>query len=433
MHIKSSLLAAVFALVLILPAKADTVADILGVEKSINDLSKRAQETGDAVAKAFAEQMLRVIQEWKTANKELLADVKAAVDDETAKIFRQMDNTATRIEKGEAVAFIDLQRISASASSLVSRIPGASGEPQVTFSWPSIATPIGEPIVNVRILGGRIATANPSITSPDGKVIEVKKYSDDEIGFDLSRTDLHIEDSKPADNYFKLRYSFLDSHWYNPLSWVMTKKRDRDIKIKMLPKTAGSGTATWHTKKEWWEPKLLPDRVTLGGVGKDNLDPTNAYTLSNELQSQGWVIDPVAQETAAFDDNGGDGDGGSSCVRVDKPSITATSFRFLVQHGHKTDGLGRKSDAHQNCRVDVHVRLLHTDEKDVTDPSKPLVWNEPTTFEPAEGSVRYRIDLTFYDGTKYPVEKAELTPYGLYDVTEGNGRVTFRPRPQRDF
>lgn len=178
---------------------------------------------------------------------------------------------------------------------------------------------------------------------------------------------------------------------------------------------------------------MLPDRVLMGGVGKDNTDPTAPYTISNELKAQGWIVDPIAQETAKFDDNDGDGDGGSSCLRVDKASITETSFRFLVQHGHNTDAIGHKSDAHQNCRVEVHLMRKHTDEKDVPDVSKPLVWNEPTFFDLPEGFVRYRIDLTLYDGTKYPIEKAELTPYGLYDVTDSDGRITFRPRPQRDF
>lgn len=206
MQIKRSLLAAVFSIGLVAPAHADTVADILGVEKSINDLSRRAQETGDAVAKAFADQMIKVIEEWKKANKELLADVKAKVDEETAKIFRQMDNTATRIEKGEAVAFIDLQRASASASSLLTRIPAANREPQVTFSWPSIVTPVGETSVNVRIIGSSIANANPTVTAQDGKTIEVKKYSDNEIGFDIARADLQVNDAEPTDNYFKLKY-----------------------------------------------------------------------------------------------------------------------------------------------------------------------------------------------------------------------------------
>jgi hypothetical protein len=55
-----------------LSVAADTPLDVLGVEKSVNDVSRRAQETGDAIAKSFADQALRVIAEWKEANKELI-------------------------------------------------------------------------------------------------------------------------------------------------------------------------------------------------------------------------------------------------------------------------------------------------------------------------------------------------------------------------
>jgi hypothetical protein len=51
-----------------LTARADTPLDVLGTEKSINDLARRAQEAGDHIAQAFAEQALRVIAEWKKAN-----------------------------------------------------------------------------------------------------------------------------------------------------------------------------------------------------------------------------------------------------------------------------------------------------------------------------------------------------------------------------
>lgn len=52
---------------------ADTVLDILGVEKSLNDAKRNAVNTGDEIAQKFAEQGLRIITAWKEANASLIS------------------------------------------------------------------------------------------------------------------------------------------------------------------------------------------------------------------------------------------------------------------------------------------------------------------------------------------------------------------------
>src|SRR5216683_1205956 len=100
-------------------AQADTPLDLLGVEKSINDISRRAQETGDAVAVAFADQALKVIAAWKKANGDLIDKTFDKLDDQSKKLWSQLNDVATRIEKGETVTFIDLQRTMATAGATI--------------------------------------------------------------------------------------------------------------------------------------------------------------------------------------------------------------------------------------------------------------------------------------------------------------------------
>jgi|APCry1669192522_1035417.scaffolds.fasta_scaffold03266_3 hypothetical protein len=411
-------------------ARADTVADILGAEKSINDLARRAQETGDHLAEAFASQALRVIEEWKKANAELVKQVSSAVDKETAEMFRQLNAAATRLEKGEAVGFIDLQRAMATAGDVLSRIPGGDGTPQVAFSWPTILLPTGESTITFHVVGTRIAESKPEVTL-SGESIAVKRVGDNEISFDVARSKMPVDEKQRTQSTFSLDYKNSTSHWYNPFSWGSSETRHRDLVVSMLPKVAGTVVATpTITIKAWDYMRDGPHLV--GGRGKDATYQTG-YSLTPLQLQQGWQVDIEAQgqHPTDFNDNGGDGDGGSSCSGFDAHRINANFVGFNIQHGHK--GSFKKSDAHQNCNIWVYLKKPKNEEKTADLIAKPLGWQEDVDLAfPAE-TTSYAVAVSLYTGRRYTIDSSKKLPYDLYEMFWEPKQLKLRPRPQRDF
>jgi hypothetical protein len=432
---KILVIAAASLLFVVAPARADTPLDLLGLEKSVNDVARRAQQTGDEIAKAFAKQALEIIKAWKEANKELINTAFDRLDRQSQALFTELQNTATRLEKAEAVTFIDLQRtLTNAAAALEGSIPGGSTEPQVFFYWPAVALPKGEGLINVRIIGTHIANAGPTVTIR-GQAVEVKKYTDNEVGFDLDRAALKSSENKVEPTVFPMTYNVSASRWYNPFSWWSEDKRQRDIEIRTLPTNPGSANVTFKVKEDGWEyANLLPDgerkSVVVGGRGKDNAYNAS-YGLTPEQIEQKWVIDKAKQKTARWDDNGGDGNGGSSCVGWNEHGFTDTAIAFTIQHGHV--GGFKKSDAHQNCRIyDIFVKRPKVIETKVV-ATAALDWLKPVPLDIPANTVGTDITVSLYTGRSYPVTDGKGVPYDLFDVIKTNDKIIFQPREQREF
>lgn len=428
-------IAAASCLFIAAPARADTPLDLLGLEKSINDVARRAQETGDEIAKAFAKQALEIIKAWKEANKELINTAFDRLDRQSQALFTELQNTATRLEKAEAVTFIDLQRtLTNAAAALEGAIPGGSTEPQVFFYWPAVALPKGQGSINVRIIGTHIANASPTVAIGD-QAVQVKKYTDNEIGFDLDRSALKSSANQVEATVFPMKYQVSASRWYNPFSWWSEETRQRDLEIRTLPTNPGSANVTFKVKENGWEyANLLPDGprnwVIVGGRGKDN-SYNATYGLTPEQIEQKWVIDKAKQKTARWDDNGGDGNGGSSCVGWNEHAFTDTSFAFTIQHGNV--GSFKKSDAYQNCRVfDIFVKRPMIIE---TNPvvTAALDWLRPIRLDIPANTVGTDITVSLYTGRTFPVTERKGVPYDLFDVIKTDEKIIFQPREQREF
>lgn len=203
----------------------------------------------------------------------------------------------------------------------------------------------------------------------------------------------------------------------------------------MLPLIPGTAKVIRHLLDETPETKVLGN-ILVGGHGKDNLD-RYPYIITPLDQEEGWILDKAAQQKAQdeheFNDNSGDGEGGSSCVGYDVNSFTDTSLLFMIQHGHKTGAFGHKSDANQNCRMWIHLKRLHKEEKDGTPESKPLDWQKDIPFDLAKNVTKCAISISLYTGVEYKIDNDREIPYGLFEILRSKESIKFRPRPQRDF
>lgn len=411
-------------------AAADTPLDVLGVEKAVNDASRRAQETGDAVARAFADQALRVIAEWKKANQSLINSAIDGLDDQSKMMFTNINNVASHIEHGEAVSFIDLQQAMATAGSVIDRLPATSKEPAVSFYWPTFIVPGSDGTVTVRVLGAQISNANPRVSAGSSS-IPLKKLSDNQIAFNLGRSSMAAAELKVKDYDFKLDYDVSKSVWYNPFSWWSTEVRDRDINLTVLPSTPGSITLTQTIRVDDWEYRQIGP-ITVGGVGHDNTYRTG-WGLTPLMVEQGWILDKEKQEHERFDDNGGDGSGGSSCSGYDPSRFSDSFVGFNIQHGHEGGGLAGIHDAHQNCRIWVDLKRKKTTERALDPETRPLSWTNDVDLQFDPKMVSYKVVMKLYTGISYNISSEKDVPYSLFDVLADKVGIKFRPRPQRDF
>lgn len=408
------------------PVFADTPLDIIGVEKSVNDVARRAQETGDQIAKAFAQQAIIVISEWKRANESLINHTLDRIDEESRRTFTNINNIATRLQAGQAVAVVDIQRAMAGAAGIVSALPLTNQEPGVSFVFPTILTPGTEGTASVHLIGAKIADANPKISGE----VPIKKYTDHEVGFDISRDSLKFEDGHVGKATFKLSYDVSKSRWYNPFSWWSVEERTRDVELTLLPRIPGSVELKKIVRSDSWETTVDGPHI-VGGVGQDNTYRTG-YHLTPKQIEEGWNIDKVAQEKAKFDDNNGDGDGGSSCTGWDPARFDNTFAGFNIQHGHKTSGFS-KSDAHQNCRIWIALKRKKQIDTALPPETKALHWSEDTDFDIPENTTAYAMKMTLYTGQGYTITKDDEIPYSLFQIIKNKTTVKFRPLPQREF
>lgn len=409
---------------------ADTPLDVFGVEKSINDAARRAQETGDTVARAFADQALKVIAAWKEANQSLINSAIDGLDNESKKMFTGFNNFASRIERGEAVSFIDLQQVMVTAGGVIDRLPGTSKEPAVSFHWPTIIIPGPIGTITIRVLGTKISNANPRV-STGSSLVSVKKADDNQVSFDVVRSSLVASESTEKNYDFRLKYDVSKSVWFNPISWWSSETRERDVSLTVLPSVPGTVALIQTIREESWDYQRIGP-LTVGGVGKDNQYRTG-WGVTPLMQEQGWIVDKEKQEHEHFDDNGGDGDGGSSCSGYDPGRFSDIFVGFNIQHGHNGGGFSGTHDAHQNCRIWVHLKKKKNTDRPLEPEAKPLSWTNDVDFTFDQKMVSYKIVMKLYTGVSYNISSAKDVPYSLFDVLTEKSSIKFRPRPQRDF
>ena len=415
---KSSLLALSLSALTLGVANADTPADVLGVGKAISDTSR----AGGEIANSFRDAALQVNEAVERSFLKAMDAAHHHVDQEADNVLAKLGYLTSRLEADQDVTFVQMQQAMVSASALVSRIPGADHELAVNFYWPRVIVPSTDDDVSINIIGPGISNVQTTLTS-DAKSAYAAKVSDNEYDIHVSKSALLGDAHKSKINMFHINYSVSNSHWYNPFSWFSTEQRQRDITVRRLPDIPAYIKVTAHVPD--WE-RSVRGPITVGGRGKDKPYPIGVAITPLD-QENGWVLDKEAQAKGHFDDNGGDGSGGSSCTGYDPNSFTDKSFIFYLQHGSE----GR-SDAHQNCRVWIYMKKRKYVETAL--PPIDLSWKKDVQIKLPGGATKYSAIMTLYDSTEYAISDGQPhVPYKLFNLMQENDSLVIRPLPQRDF
>jgi len=405
-----------------------TSAILNPIQNKADEIIDRATQSGDALAKTLGEEIRNSIQVWKKANSALLNQAFSSLDEQEKKTFNHMKLVLATLDSDERVLMGDAQRLSSEIAVMEKNLPFTNHDAEMWDYKPRVILPSGNKVIAIRIIGPKIASANPSLNPPGQSLaIEIDKTSDNELLATLSRSSIQFTDD--GSNYVRYKFTFENpSHSLNPFS--KDNVVERDLVFWALPKTMAhyviSPTVT---------TSLPPDHSSFwADVAPHGKDSTFPVSISEppDMIADGWVIDTGALLSMKWGNPAQSG--GSYCAGVDRNSIKSTSFVYNVQLGHNTGAFGHKSDGMAECRAAVPVTRIRT----TTGPGQVLEgdlnWTDDANPSLPAGTQKYNINLKMFDGRSYLITDDSNVPYGVVEIQrQGNTSVLFRPHPPSDF
>lgn len=134
---------------------------------------------------------------------------------------------------------------------------------------------------------------------------------------------------------------------------------------------------------------------------------------------------------APFNDNNGDGNGGSSCTGYNPGGFTAHHVAFNIQHG--STGAGGKKDAYQNCHLWVKLKRKNIEKIRLPDVQKKFHWLQDVDFPLDPNLKSYDLVMRLYTGQAFTITSRQQVPYSLFEILPDNKNIKVRPRAQREF
>lgn len=398
------------------------VNSVLGLERSINAAAERARQTGDYLALSFAEQAMRVLEEWRKANTAIVDAAFDRLDDQTAELFRQLGNTAQLIAEGRNVAFIDMQRLLATSGSMLSRTLFATSEPSVSFSWPMIVTPTGPSRINVRVIGSGLGSAYPSATLGD-RQLEINVVTDNEISFMVPREDLRINEREVEPTTITLRY------WVQRWSWLPWglgpgEMRERAIELRRLPDVPARILIDATTEERVRQTRRTEIKL-FSARGKNSTYYARVDVPRQDYQ-EGWRLDERRQMNAPIEQYLGNGR--SSCTGWHPNSFRPDYAVMTMQLGSHRGG-----DAYQHCRARLYLYRYRNVRRQAPQVERQLGWLNDVEIEMPRRIVARTILIETFDGRQYRVREPSDVPYAWFELIMDEERVRFRPKPQNEF
>jgi hypothetical protein len=319
-------------------------------ESSAKEVIARAEAAGNSVVRALGEQALRVVEALREAVHSSIGDAKEAYLESQQKTFNNVNLVLDQLRDFEKVSLTDVTTLTATLSDEVSRLPFIGHAPAVMLYQPRVVVPRGAATVLVRVIGPKLAASGPTI-SFDGVDLPLHKARDVELVAQLDRGKLQFNEKEPRYQAVTIRFDQAETKWWKPRTWFRSDIIQRDMTLLLLPKTLGKFQIATKINSTNTEKKIIARHA--GGHGKDapmdiGIAPDPPDTAA------GWQIDVdqvVADKGVKFSPQSGDD--GASCVGLLMETLTPKGFSFRLQHGHKTDWAGHKSDVDVQCSMQV--------------------------------------------------------------------------------
>jgi hypothetical protein len=408
------------------PARSDeSFTDFFlgGVEKKADRVIDHAEAAGQPVVVAFGREMKDAIEAWKLANRDLLDTAFDRLNDSDRRLFLNINATLDRLENDKAVA---LQEMSALSSQWGAMVKGLRLNPSVDVSFyqPRVVVPTGVDVIPLDIVDTRISTSNPILTQDNHPILS-RTVSDNEIVGRVEPCAIVFDQNEPTYVDFHLTYEQRTAG----LVGTATEKNSRDLTILVLPQIMATVEVVPEVPNTTLYERAVRGPFVIGGHGKDSEGISHVVAVPPDLEAQKWELDSDAMiNSPHWDDNGGDGDGGSYCIGPMRASFTKLGFNFTYHYSHRAN-----QDAYQKCRVWVPIRRPLGDTENADPILRTLTWTDDSEVTLPPKAITYTIRVRTYNGVSYVLLPNDPDKYQLFEIHRDHNKLVFHPVAPKGF
>ncbi|TFV39815.1 hypothetical protein [Bradyrhizobium niftali] len=193
------------------------------------------------------------------------------------------------------------------------------------------------------------------------------------------------------------------------------------------PQRLGQVTIFPKLKTVTTETSVHP-AVLSGGRGIDSV-VSFSIKIIPELAKQGWKIDVEKLMTNGItwsqeETNGGSG---SSCMGLDKVTVTDDGFSFLIRFGHKTDVLGHKSDALVTCNIRSVPLVRKAENYTSGEPiARELMKGSDLWVSLPSNTISYMIKLAIDGSGERVLTDDSPSPFDFLQIMKRNDGILFK-------
>ncbi|WP_415836490.1 hypothetical protein [Palleronia rufa] len=401
-----------------------------GFREEFEGVARAAESAGKEMIAELAKAVIAMIDAAEASAGDLVGQTFASLDSSLRDTFNEVDELATRLERGQEVLIEDATRLSAMMfDSAGSRVPLIVQEKFEVYTYkPRVIAPIGPTRIVVEAIGPGIGAARPEarinetdleIEIPDRNTIRIL-LERDRFNFtrqpDRTATVVLTFDERPRTRFFRRdpnRITRQFSLWLLPTA-VARLGLEQDI---------------LETEREW-----DVRRVRVNASGKDVLRGPYA-TLPDDDIAAGWDLDVETLGQAVRSGNGGKRFFGGfdedsvDCVGPNMERTREHSVEFQIQLG-SINGRG----AGGSCWIALPMVRSSERESTISLIERPyLTWSDDRTLEVFEETIRWRLFLDFYDGTRRVLTNDAADPPMDISLERGDRQLVLRAVAPTDF
>lgn len=420
----------ILAVFLTTTLKSHAIEPFDSMKDSAKDVISKAESAGDNLIKSLGEQMLATIEAMESAAVQVINEGKDAALIIEGELFKDISETLGRLEAGERLVMADMTKLTAEWTSMAGRLPFVSNRPEVMVYRPRVLAAVGPDQVILTVVGPNLGDSEAT-ASYGGKELTVLVHSGTELGIVIPRDYFTYAEDAEAFESITLSYDAAPAAtWWKPGTWFDSDLVERNLTLKLLPKTLAQYAIDPTVNTSKTETKTF--KSTTNARGKDS-QVGRTVVLPDPLIDDGWRFNTKAILKGKYEHKRTKDQGGSSCIGVIPKAIKSTKVGFNHQIGHKNEPFGRSSDGWVNCNVTLPlVRTVKGTKLEKTIVGK-LVPGKDTLEKLPPATRSYDVRVQIYNGRELVIQDGIPVPYGLVEVQRAADSVHFRPLIPSDF
>ncbi len=388
---------------------------IVGFDGLIDDVTDKAQNTGDYLLFKAATELKSLLDSWEEANSNLIDKAFNELNDSQRTFFAELDVATKKINGSIAEQVEGATLITELANQTTNDLNIFDNKLAVFRYSPRVVYPGMAQDIRLKIRGINFDRAEPNLILPNGNKAKRESLLKQEAVFAIPASMFQYDRDKTT--VAKLKLEYLDLGKRNLLDAIRRKrnKASTDLAIMQLPQNLASyiiTTKATKIDKEYWSGSR---EFALSGRNESR-------TFTQNPHGNGWEIDTESiKRTKSW------GEAGKECsLNYKKPN----GFAIKIRTGVITKPLNPAGPGYQHCIwewkefKEVSVTENKSSNGDIT-------WNEDVPLNLPSNLESYRLVVNSFEGKKKVITTSEIHPF--YEIKQGKESLIIRPRIPNDL